>query len=271
MINEADRIRLIFLYFQRKKYPMKQTRPSHLLRYLRNSLLAILAVAATSIPLFLIGRNTLGEGVIVLIYLVPVAWSANRWGQLPGICAALTAALAFDFLFIPPYYTFAVGSLESWLVLAIFMGVAAFVVERIQASLSQARESIYMYEMCTALASQHTPEAVAIVVARHVQQLFQAMQVNVIFHPDKDLPAIAFSMPENSKGQSFPERIVPIVNSWGLVGEIQIWPGNYMEVPPAESRLLQNFALQAGRAFERTHSSETGMNADATFTRTSGR
>ena len=38
--------------------------------------------------------------------------------------AALAAALAFDFLFIPPFYTFAVGSLEGWLVLAIFLAVA---------------------------------------------------------------------------------------------------------------------------------------------------
>ena len=58
------------------------------------SLLAVLTVAVTTIPLFIIGRNTLGEAVIALLYLVPVAWSANRWGQLPGLSAALAAALA---------------------------------------------------------------------------------------------------------------------------------------------------------------------------------
>ena len=94
---------------------MKQTRFSRTLRYLRNSLLAVLTVAVVTIPLVLIGRDTLGEAVIALVYLVPVTWSAYRWGQLPGISAALTAALAFDFLFIPPFYTFAVARLEGHL------------------------------------------------------------------------------------------------------------------------------------------------------------
>jgi hypothetical protein len=41
-----------------------------------------------------------------------------------------------------------------------------------------------------------------------------------------------------------------------LAGEIQIWRG-YAELPPPEgSRLLQNFASQAGQALERTRLSE---------------
>jgi K+-sensing histidine kinase KdpD len=232
---------------------MKQTRLSLTLRYLRNSLLAVLTVAAATIPLFLIGRDTLGEAVIALIYLVPVTWSANRWGQLPGISAALTAALAFDFLFIPPFYTFAVARLEGWLVLAIFLGVAVVVVERIQASLSQAREAVYMYEMSAAIANQRTPEAVAYSVARQIQQLFQASLVNVIFHPDPHSPSIAVSEPSDGLGKGKPDRVLAIVNAWGLVGEIQIWAGLYSELPSEESRLFQNFAQQTARAFERTH------------------
>jgi hypothetical protein len=39
---------------------------------------AVLAVAITTIPLVLVGRDTLGEAVIALLYLVPVGWSASR-------------------------------------------------------------------------------------------------------------------------------------------------------------------------------------------------
>ena len=202
---------------------MKQTRFSHALRYLRNSFLAVLTVTAATIPLVLIGRDTLGEAVIALVYLVPVTWSANRWGQLPGISAALTAALTFNFLFIPPFFTFAIARLEGWLLLAIFLGVAIVVVERIQASLSQAREAVFMYEMSAAICGQRTPEAVAYAVAKQIQQLFQAMLVNVIFHPDKNGPSIAVSEPNDGEGKGRPDRVLPIVNSWGLVGEIQIW------------------------------------------------
>jgi K+-sensing histidine kinase KdpD len=250
---------------------MKQTRFSITLRYLRNSLLAVLTVVITTIPLVLIGRDTLGEAVIALIYLVPVTWSANRWGQLPGIAAALTAALAFDFLFIPPFYTFAVARLEGWLVLAIFLGVAIVVVERIQASLTQAREAVFMYEMSAAIANQRTPEAVAYSVARQIQQLFQASLVNVIFHPDKHSPSIAVSEPSDGLGKGQPDRVLAIVNSWGLVGEIQIWSGLYTELPPEESRLLQNFALQTARAFERTHQIEPEKHIKGTLSKASAR
>ncbi len=119
---------------------MKKIQLSNLARLLSMTFKAVLVVTVTTIPLALIGRATLGEAVIALVYLVPVAWSANRWGQLPGISAALCAALFFDFLFIPPFYTFAVARLEGRLVLAIFLGVATIVVERIQASLTRARK-----------------------------------------------------------------------------------------------------------------------------------
>jgi K+-sensing histidine kinase KdpD len=232
---------------------MNQTRFSLSLRYLRNSLLAVLTVAVTTLPLVLIGRDTLGEAVIALIYLVPVTWSAYRWGQLPGISAALTAAMAFDFLFIPPFYTFAVARLEGWLVLAIFLGVAIVVVERIQTSLTRAREAVFMYEMSSALCGQRTPEGVAYAVAKQIQQLFQAMLVNVVFHPDMDSAGLVASEPNNGTGKGSPDRVLAIVNSWGLVGEIQIWSGLYSELPPEDGRLFQNFALQTARAFERTY------------------
>ena len=248
---------------------MKQNRFPIESKYLAASLLAVLAVTVTTIPLFLVGRAILGEAVIALLYLVPVAWSANRWGQLPGLSAALTAALAFDFLFIPPFYTFAVERLEGWLVLAIFLGVAVWVVERIQVSLTRAREAVFMYEMSAALCAQRTPEAVAYAVAKQIQQWYQAMLVNVVFHPDKNSAGIVASEPPDGAGKGRPDRVLPIVISWGLVGEIQIWSGLFSELPAADGRLFQNFALQAARAFERTHPFEAERQNKGTLTKSS--
>jgi len=53
-----------------------------------------------------------------------------------------------------------------------------------------------------------------------------------------------------------PDRVLPILNAWGLVGEIQIWRGEFGDLPSADSQLLQNFTSQAARAFERTYSLE---------------
>ena len=223
---------------------------------LTNGLKGMLSVLALTIPMWLIGRDVLGEAVIGLLYLAPIAWSASRWGQAAGISAALTAALCFDFLFIPPFYTFVVGSLEGWLVLVIFFAIAIVVVGRIQESLSKAREATFMYELSSALANVRTQDAVAHVVARYIRQLFQASQVNLTFQQSKQTPRIEASETHNGAGKGRPDRILPILNAWGLMGEIQIWRGEYGDLPSEESHLLQNFVLQTARAFERTQSLE---------------
>jgi K+-sensing histidine kinase KdpD len=225
-------------------------------RHLLDSLSAVLTVLAATVPLALIGRKTLGEAVIALVYLLPVAWSASRWGLLPGLSAALSAALFFDFLFIPPFNTFAVGSLEGWLVLAIFLGVAVVVVERIQASLIKAREAVYMYELSSALAGKRSQEAVARTVAQQVRQLFQAGLVRVGFQPEIHSPSVVVAEPKDAATEDQPDRIIPIENAWGLVGEIQIWRGDYLDLPAEDSRILKNFAWQAAEALERTRTME---------------
>jgi K+-sensing histidine kinase KdpD len=199
--------------------------------------------------------------VIALLFLVPVGGSASRWGQGPGIFAAVTAALAFDFFFIPPFYTFTVGSLEGWLVLAIFLGVAIIVVGRIQVSLTKARtserEAILMYELSAALASLRTQEAVAHTVARFLHQRYLANLVTVAIQPKGQSAEIAAYEPQDGMLTGKPDRVLPLLNNWGLVGEIQIW-GRNMELPSTDSRIFRNFVSQIGQAIERTQLTEAG-------------
>ena len=238
---------------------MNKIRLSFTPEMLSQSALAVLSVAVTTAALWLIGRDTLGEAVIALLYLVPIGWSASRWGQGPGMCAALAAALTFDFFFIPPFYTFAVGRLEGWLVLVIFLAVAVVIVGRIQSVLTKARASerdaIFMYELSTSLAGLRTQAAVAHILARQLQQMFQASLVKVVIHLEGQSPDVVVSEPRDGVGKGRPDRSIPILNAWGLVGEIQLWRG-YPELPPEESRLLQNFAAQAAQALERTRLAE---------------
>jgi K+-sensing histidine kinase KdpD len=236
---------------------MSKNRFSFPIRLLVSSLSAVLAVVITTVPLALIGRQALGEAVIALLYLVPVAWSAGRWGLGPGLSAALAAAMCFDFLFIPPFNTFAIGRLEGWLVLAIFLGVAVFVVESIQASLIKAREAVFMYELSSALSGKRTQEAAARTVAQQISQLFQAGLVRVCFQPENHSPSTVVSEPKDAVTQDHPDRTIPIENAWGLVGEIQIWRGEYADLPAEDSRLLRNFAMQTAQALERTRLSES--------------
>jgi K+-sensing histidine kinase KdpD len=226
---------------------------------LSNCLLAVVTVGAVTFPLVFIGRDTLGEAVIALLYLLPVGWSAARWGQLSGICAAVAASLAFDYFFIPPFHTFIVGRLEGWLVLSIFLVVAIVVVGRIQSGISRAqtseREAILMYETSIALAGLRTQEAIVHALARILQKMFVASLVEVSINPINQSLAIVTRIPADGSVSGKPNRILPILAAPGLVGEIHIWQGNGW-LPPEDSRLLQNIASQASLALERAQLAE---------------
>ena len=73
------------------------------LKYLLAFVLIILVTAGFSLL-----RGVLDDTVVALLLLIPVGVITARWGLGPGITAALTAFLAFNYLFFAPYYTFIV-------------------------------------------------------------------------------------------------------------------------------------------------------------------
>ncbi len=248
-----------YLTNHEERYAMKRNPLAFSSTIFFNSIFAFLSVAVLTIVMILIGRNTLGEAVIALLYLVPVGWSAARWGQGAGICAAVFSALAFDYFFIPPFYTFAVNRLEGWLVLAIFLVVSIVVIGRIQTGITRAltseREAIFMYEMSSSLAGLRTQEAVVHALAQNLQLMFQAELVEVCIDPYKQAPALMISAPTGKVPGGSPDRILPIVASPGLVGEIRIWRG-YGWLPAEGSRLLGSLTTQAAQALERARLAE---------------
>jgi K+-sensing histidine kinase KdpD len=245
---------------------MKKDRLSSLSGLYINSLFALCLVLVMTVPLVLIGRDTLGEAVIALLYLLPVGWSASRWGQGPGLVAAVASALTFDYFFIPPFNTFAVGRLEGWLVLGIFLIVAIVVVGRIQSGLSRARnserEALFMYELSAALSGMYTQAAVGHALARNLQQMFQAALVEVLIEDGKQVSSLVVKVPSDHIETSKPDRILPILSSPGLIGEIRLWRGDGW-LPPQDSRLLNNFANQAALAIERARFVEIEAQANS--------
>jgi len=231
------------------------------MKMIEGSTIAVGLVLATTALFLLIGRNVMGEGVVALLYLVPIGWSTTRWGQLPGLCAALTAALTFNFFFIPPFHTFQIGSVEGWLILIIFLVVAAVIVGRIQYGLQRAhmreREALFMYELSTSLAGARTPESVARTLARQLQQTLQAELVQVVVESDRSADSIMVGVPTSSSAAENPDQVLPMLAPHRLVGEIRLWRGR-APLPAANSILLQNFAEQGALAIERLQA-DTGL------------
>lgn len=215
---------------------------------------AAFIVLATTAVMFYIGRDTLGEGVIALVYLVPISWSTTRWGQGPGACAAVIAFLCFNFFFIPPFFTFVVGRLEGWLLLIIFLSVALIVIGRIQYGLSLAqqreREAVFMYELSAMLGTARTTEAAARALARYLQQIYQAELVQVNVEAATGSGRTLVQMPTNRSEPRQPDLVVPLLSPRSLIGEVQMWRGE-SPLPAADNRLIQNFATQTANALER--------------------
>jgi len=241
---------------------MEKLRSAMTIKTLTQIYPAVLVVAATTALLLIIGRDTLGVAVVALLLLVPVGWSTTRWGAAGGLAAALTAGLAFNFFFIPPYYTFNIGSLEGWLVFVIFLVVAVVMVDRINAGLRRAqaseRDATFMYELSAALAGTRNQPAVAHNLARQLQVMFQSPLVRVVIQPEGQPPSVVAAEPADRAMGGEADRLIPILNDSGLVGSIQIWRGS-VELPREQGRLLQNFASQAGQALERTRLTEADI------------
>jgi two-component system sensor histidine kinase KdpD len=68
--------------------------------------------------------ETVGS-TIALLLLVPVWSTAALSGLRPGLTAAVLAALVYDFLFLPPPYTFIINGWQNILSFFIFCGAAA--------------------------------------------------------------------------------------------------------------------------------------------------
>ena len=85
---------------------------------------ALLLVAATTV-LAKLGEPWIGPGAVDLLYLIPVIVAATLYGLRPGLFASIAAALAFNFFFLDPLYTFTIAEPQSVLTVLILTGVAA--------------------------------------------------------------------------------------------------------------------------------------------------
>jgi hypothetical protein len=242
-----------------KKLPMKKNKmitPHISLAQSARVLMSVGIVFVLTVVMLVIGSKTLGEGVITILYLIPIGWCTIRWGQLAGVSAAMTAALSFDYLFIPPYGTFHIGSLEGWLLLFLFIGMAILVVGRIQSILTEERErerkATFLFEVVAAISSQATREGVARAIADQIQEKFQAEGVQVQLTGGWRYPSFTSYGGQRqaiaSRGK--PNRVLTIESGAVQIGEIDIWQGTNL-LPSEDDPMLQTMQKQIAAALDR--------------------
>ncbi len=94
----------------------------------------ILVAALLVIPF----RSQVSIATTALILVVPVVIGVSIGGSRSGIYAAVIGFLVYDFLFIPPYYTFIVGAAQNYVALFVYL-IVTLVVARVFSRVRTAR------------------------------------------------------------------------------------------------------------------------------------
>lgn len=64
---------------------------------------------------------------VALLFLLPVVVAATRDGLRPALITAIASSLAYNFFFIPPYYTFTIADPQNLITVMVLFGIAALV------------------------------------------------------------------------------------------------------------------------------------------------
>ena len=213
---------------------------------------AVVASSAVASWLFF-GRAQLAD--VVMVFLLGVVVVSMRFGYGPSLLAALLSVLTFDFIFIPPYMSFAVTDYSHVVTFVVMLFVALVIsnlTQRIRAQADSARgrerRTASLYAVSRELGTATSRDALVEVAARHVRELFgvkvalllpKADRKLEIVHADegtldaqeKDVGVAEWAWqnhrPAGAGTDTLPlarGRFVPLLGSRGAVGVLALYP-----------------------------------------------
>src|SRR5262245_14883651 len=117
---------------------------------------------------------------LVMAYLLGVILVAMRRGRAPSLFASLLSVAAFDFFFVPPFFTFAVSDTQ-YVVTFVVMFVVALVISRLtirvrdQAEAARQREqrTAALYAISRELAATRSVDDLLQISVRHIADVFR--------------------------------------------------------------------------------------------------
>jgi K+-sensing histidine kinase KdpD len=127
--------------------------PTTLRRRLSGSLAsaALVAVVSGAIELLEAHVPVLSLAILYLFAVLPVA---IVWGLAYAIPVSVASMLAFNFLFLPPLYTFTLTDSRNWFALAVFVVTAIVVGELAARSRRRAQEASMLADAATSLLAE---------------------------------------------------------------------------------------------------------------------
>jgi two-component system sensor histidine kinase KdpD len=248
--------------------------------------LSLLLVALATTSGFLFGGR-IEQTNLVMLYLLTVVVSAIYLGRGPSILASLASVLVFDFLFVTPYYTFAVSDTQYiiifialFLVSMVISQLTARASEQAEAARQREAETSELFDLSRDLSSSANLESILHVFKKHLEQTFS--RIIVVLLPEEDRMT-AYAISENLKlndeemavadwvyrhaepagrhTNTLPAaqlRYLPLKTSKGVMGVLGVGKPNAAntDLTPAQRRLMESFANQGAQAIERAQLEE---------------
>ncbi len=135
---------------------------------------------------------------VAMIYLLGAMIVASRCGRGPSLLAALLSIAAFDFMFVPPYLTFAVSDLNYILTFLVMLVVALVISgytlrHREQAQLAREREqrTAALYALSRDLGTARARDQIVAIARRHLRDSFGCECQLVVPGPEGRLAPLA--------------------------------------------------------------------------------
>jgi two-component system, OmpR family, sensor histidine kinase KdpD len=138
---------------------------------------AVVGVTAATAAGFLV-RDVLSTADLAMLFVVAIAVAGAHPHPAAGVVAAVLSIICFDFIFVPPYYTFAVSDVRYVLTFAVMLG-AGIVVSRLTSRLqrashsaaTRARETTALLNVARDLAAATTPDEAAHATTMHLRDV----------------------------------------------------------------------------------------------------
>jgi two-component system sensor histidine kinase KdpD len=133
----------------------------------------LLIMAAVTAAGFVV-RPYLNPTDLAMVVLLGVVFVASRHGRGAGVAASILGIAAYDFLFVPPYYTFDVADKSYFLTFGVMLLVAlslsrltTTIVEQAEEARERAERSVALLELSHELADARNRQSVVSIATQH--------------------------------------------------------------------------------------------------------
>jgi two-component system sensor histidine kinase KdpD len=220
---------------------------------------------------------------VAMIYLLGIVITSTRTGRWPALAATLLSVAAFDFFFVPPYFTFAVNDIRfvvtfgvMFIVANVISGLTLQIREQAEASRKRERSTAALYELSRKLARERKKDRILDVATKQISEVFQSQIVVLVLDEKEELTLMetrvgAFPLDKKELSVArwaFDNRhaaglgtdtlpgakalYLPMVSASGVVGVVGVLPEDpNWRFDPEDLHFLESFVNQTAMAIER--------------------